>query len=145
MSSREHFGTCTVRRCGCFGRWTFQQGNLSTWGNIGTVNFRHDEFSAQEHFGTWIFWHPAKQYGRLSTDILAPVLLCQNVHVPKCPRTKAPIVAKNPWAEKSLCRKVLVPKHPCAGTPTGPKSACNKYPGDEMSVPKYLWPKGLLL
>ena len=98
VSSREHFGTCTVRRCGCSGRWTFQQGNLSTWGNIGTVNFRHNEFSAQEHFGgTWIFWHPAKQYGRFGIDILAPVLLCQNVHVPKIPR-----------AEKSRCQNVPV-------------------------------------
>ena len=57
VSSREHFGTCTVGRCGRSGRWTFQHRNVSTLGIFGTGNFRHQEFSAPEHFGTGIFRH----------------------------------------------------------------------------------------
>ena len=57
VSSQEHFGTCTIRRCGRSGRWTFQHRNISTWGIFSTGNFRHEEFSAPEHFGTGIFWH----------------------------------------------------------------------------------------
>ena len=41
VSSREHFGTCTVRRCGRSGRWTFQHWNVSTWGIFITGNFQH--------------------------------------------------------------------------------------------------------
>ena len=83
----------------------FRQGEFSAWGIFGTWTFRHRDISAPEHFGTWIFWHLAKQYGRFGTDISAPVLLCRNVHVPKCPR-----------AEMFLCRKFLVSKNLCIQT-----------------------------
>jgi hypothetical protein len=69
VSSPEHFGTCTVRHCGRSGRWTFQHWNFSTWGIFSTGKFRHEEFSAPEHFGTGIFWHLAKKYGRFGKDI----------------------------------------------------------------------------
>ena len=84
VSSWEHFGTCTLPPCGCSGKWTFQYGTVSTWG-----------------FGTWIFWYLTKQYVRSDTDILAPVLLCQNVPVLKCS-----------CAENSSCQKFLVSKSP---------------------------------
>ena len=57
VSSREHFGTCTIRCCRRSGRWTFQHGNISTWGLFGTRNFWHKVFSAQEDFGTGTFRH----------------------------------------------------------------------------------------
>ena len=52
VSSWEHFGTCIIRHCGRSGRWTFQHGKLLTWGLFGMRNFQHEEFLAQEHFGT---------------------------------------------------------------------------------------------
>ena len=58
---------------------------------------------APEHLGTLIFWHLAKQYGHFGTDISAPVLLYQNVHVLKCP-----------CAQMFLGQKFLVPKIPRA-------------------------------
>ena len=63
VSSHKHFGTYTNRRCGCSGTWMFQHGNISTWGIFGIGNFQHEEFLAQEHFGTGIFW----QRGHFST------------------------------------------------------------------------------
>ena len=63
VSSHKHFGTYTNRRCGCSGTWMFQHGNISTWGIFGIGNFQHEEFLAQEHFGTGIFW----QLGRSVT------------------------------------------------------------------------------
>ena len=92
--------------------WTFQH-----------KNFLAQDILAPENFGTWIFWHLAKQYGRFGTDILAPVLLCRNVHMPKCPRAETSMVTKNHCAKNYLCQKVLVPKCPCARTPTGLKRA----------------------
>ena len=91
-----------VQRWGRSSRWTFQHRNVSTWGLFDTGNFWPKEFSAP-----CIFWYLEKQYGRFGTDILAPVLLCQNVHVLKCP-----------CAEMFLCRKFLVPKRsPCQNIP----------------------------
>ena len=81
-----------------------------------------------ENFGTWIFWHLAKQYGRFGTDISAPVLLCRNVHVPKSPRAEMFLCQKflgpkSPCAEKSPCRNVPVLKCPSAGTSAAPNGA----------------------
>ena len=88
--------------------WTFRhknfsQGDILAQGFFGTMDVLARDISALEHFGTWIFWHLAKQYGRFGTDILPPVLLCWNVNVPKCPRA---MVTKNPCAKKSLYRNV---------------------------------------
>ena len=107
---------------------TFRQMDISTLERFGMGNFRHGEFSAPEHFGTWIFWHLAKQYGRFGTDISAPVLLCRNVHVPKCPRAEMFLCQKflgpkSPCAEKSPCRNVPVLKCPSAGTSAAPNGA----------------------
>jgi hypothetical protein len=61
--------------------WTFRhknfsQGDILAQGFFGTMDVLARDISALEHFGTWIFWHLAKQYGRFGTDILPPVLLC---------------------------------------------------------------------
>ena len=117
VSSREHFGTCTVWPCGRSGRWTFQHRNISTWGIFGMGNFRHEEFSAPEHYGTGIFWHlnisAHGYFGTLQSNMdvsaqtfwhlcyCAEMSMCRNVPVPKCS-----------CAEKSSCRKVLVPESP---------------------------------
>ena len=97
---------------------------------------------APEHLGTWIFWHLAKQYGRFGTDISAPVLLYQNVHVPKCPCAKMFLcqnvpVPKIPCAEKSPCQNFPVLKlYPSARTSTAPNGAHAEIFCDETSVPK---------
>ena len=57
ISSREHSGTCTVRRCRRFGRWTFRHRNVSARGLFGTGTFRHGDVSAPKHFGTELFRH----------------------------------------------------------------------------------------
>ena len=117
VSSREHFGTCTVRHCGRSGRWTFQHRNVSAWGIFGTGNFRHKEFSAPEHFGTGIFRHlnisAHGYFGTLQSNMdvsaqtfrhlcyCAEMSMCRNVPVPKCS-----------CAESFSCRKVPVPKSP---------------------------------
>ena len=67
---------------------TFWHGEFLAQRIFGTMDIKARDISAPEHFGTWIFWHLAKQYGCFATDILAPVLLCRNVHVPKCPRVE---------------------------------------------------------
>ena len=118
VSSREHFGTCTVQRCRHFGRWTFHHWNVSTWGIFSTGNFRHEEFLAPEHFSTGIFRHlNISAFGYFGTlqsnmDISAPVLQCRNVHVRKFPRV-----------EMFPCRKFLVPKSSCSE-----KSPCQNFP-----------------
>ena len=94
-------------------------------------SFQHRNFLAWgRFFGIEKFRHHTKQYWCLSTDILAPMLLCRNLHVPKCPCAETSMVRKNPFAEKSPCWKVLVytktsteMKCPCAEKPTGPKRA----------------------
>ena len=127
VSSQEHFGTCAVRRSGRSGRWTFQSQNILTWGIFSTGDFRHEEFLAPEHFGTGIFRHlniPAHGYfGTLQSnmDVSAPVLLCRNVHVPKCPGAeiflcRKFLVPKSPRAKKSPCQNVPVLKYPSART-----------------------------
>ena len=80
ISSPGHFCTCMFQPYRLTGTWTFQHKDFWAWGRFGTKNFWHHGC-----FGTWIFWHLAKQYGRFGTDILAPVLLYQNFHVPKSP------------------------------------------------------------
>ena len=70
--------------------------------------FWHRKFWARdilepEHFGTWIFWHLAKQYG---TDILGPVVLCQNVPVPKIPSYQKVPMMKCFRFEISGCRNI---------------------------------------
>ena len=52
LSSWEHFSMCTVCSYGHSGRWTFQHGKILTWGLFGMRNFQHEEFFAQEHYGT---------------------------------------------------------------------------------------------
>ena len=48
---------CTVQRCRCSVRSTFQHWNISTWGFFGARNLQHEDISAQEHFCTGRFLH----------------------------------------------------------------------------------------
>ena len=68
------------------------------WQVHGPALFLPGDISAPEHF----------EHGRFGTDISAPVLLCRNVPLPKCP-----------CAEMFLCQKFLTPKIPRAE-----KSSC---------------------
>ena len=52
VSSWEHFTMRTVCSYRHSSRWTFQHGKVLTWGLFGMRNFQHEEFLAQEHFGT---------------------------------------------------------------------------------------------
>ena len=90
--------------CQRSGRWTRECFNMETFwhkkflaqGISAPWTFQHGIFwHLKAHFGTWIFWHLLEQYGCFGTDIWAPVLLCQNVHVPKYP-----------CAKMFLCRKI---------------------------------------
>ena len=115
VSSREHFGTCTIWRCGRSSRWTSQHRNVSTWGI----------------FGTGIFRHLAKQY----------VLLCRNVHVLKCPRVeiflcRKVLVLKSPHVKMFPFWNVHLPERLQRRMVHVPK--CSR---DETSVPKWLLPK----
>ena len=47
---------------------------------FGAMDVSARDILAPEHFGTWIFWHLAKQYGHFGIDILATVLVCCNGH-----------------------------------------------------------------
>ena len=83
------------------------------------MTLRHWNISAQGYFGTWTFWHitfwhHAKQYRHFSTDILAWVPPCQNVHVPKCPSATSPPCQNVHDAKKYPCWNVLVSKCPRA-------------------------------
>ena len=88
ISSPGHFGTCMFRPCGRTGTWTFclhghfdtrtfRHGDILAQGIFSTMDISARDILAPEHFGTWIFGHLAKQYGRFGTDILAPVLLLE--------------------------------------------------------------------
>ena len=70
--------TCTVQPCGRSGSWTFQHGNVLTWGLFGTgfflargifgtMDISAQDITAPEHFGTL----------QSNMDILAPVPKCQ--------------------------------------------------------------------
>ena len=125
---KSHLGTCTIQPCGCSGRWTFQNGNVLTWGLFGMRNFQHKEFLAQEHFGTGTFRHMdisaqlhmcrnicAEMYillCKVPKYLCAEMFRCWNIPVPKCS-----------CAENSSCRKFLVPKIPRAKN-----SQCRKFP-----------------
>ena len=118
--------------------------------------FWHGYISAngQGLYGTGKFWHKAiSAHGYFSTDILAWLPLCQNVHVPKYPSAKmfqcrnGP-VPKCPWCKKytywnvlapkcpsakmSLCQKVPVMKCPCWNV------SCRKVPVAEISPSQVL-------
>ena len=65
--------------------WMFNHKNISAGtlsrpanvpldGHFNTGTFQHGDISARdisapEHFGTWIFWHLAKEYGHFDTEI----------------------------------------------------------------------------
>ena len=111
-----------------FAMGTFQHGKFSAQGIFTAVDISAQDILAPENLGTWIFWHLAKQYGRFGTDILAPVLLCRNVHVPKCPRAelflcRTFLLPKIPRAKKSPCLNVTVLKRPSAGRSAAPNGA----------------------
>ena len=137
VSSREHFGMCTIQRCRRSGRWIFQHENILTWRLFGTGTFRHEEFSAQEYFGTGTFRHmdiSAQQYRCRNVHITlqgAKISMCWNVQVPKYPcaemfRCQKFLMPKIPCAENSPCQNVLALKSPSAGTSAAPNSACAK-------------------
>ena len=75
-----------------------------------THHFGMEHFG-KSYFGTRIFWHLAKQYESFGTGISAPVLLCRNVHLLKCPCAKIFLcqkflVQKSPHVETSICRNI---------------------------------------
>ena len=124
-------GTCTFCVHGHFDTRTFRHGDILVQGILGTIDIATRDISAAEHFGTWIFWHLANKYGHFGN--------CATV--PKSPTAETSMVAKNPWAEKSLCQKVLYWKV------LGDEMSMFRYvrraetctcPCDEMSMPKYL-------
>ena len=108
VSSREHFGTCTLWPCGRSDR-----GNVSTWGLFESGNFRLEEFlapwtfsardiSAPDHFGIWIFWHLC---------YCAEMSMCGNVAVPQCSCAENSSCQKVPMSkcsrvERSICQNV---------------------------------------
>jgi hypothetical protein len=96
ISSPRHFGRCMFRPCE---HGHFVSMDVSTQGLFGT------DISAPEHFGTWIFWHLAKQYGHFSPDIFAPAHLR---YCAKCPCAEMSPCRNLHGAEKSLWQKVLV-------------------------------------
>ena len=100
VSSREHFGTCTLQPCGRSGRWTFQHGTVSKWGLFGRRNFWHEEFPAPWTFRQGIFWHlNILAHGYFGTFQSNMDVLTQTFwHLCYC-------------AENSLCRKVPMSKH----------------------------------
>ena len=109
-------------------------------GDLTQGFLRHEEFLAQGHFSTWMFWRLANQYGHFGT-ISVPVLLCQDVHVPKSPCAemflgRKLLTPKIPLAKKSLCRNVPVLKSLSAGMSAVTNSAHAKMFPDETSVPK---------
>ena len=96
-----------------FGRWMFQQGNLSTWGNIGTVNFRHMDILApckaiwtfrHRHFGTCATV-PKRQCAKNSS--------CRKVPMSKCSRVETSICRNVCSAKWCTCQNVLMMKHQC--------------------------------
>ena len=99
---------------------TFRQMDVSTLECFDMGTFRHGEFSAL-HLVIWqIHLCSCKSFAKIvpipKNYILAPVLLCRNVHLPKCPRAEMFLcqkflVPKIPCAENFSCRKILVPKN----------------------------------
>ena len=134
ISSPWHFGRSMFRPCGHTGTWTFclhgrfnsrtfRHRDILALGIFGTMDvsaqiFQHLNISAHGYFGT--LW----TYGHFSADIFAPLLLCRNVHVLKCPHAETSMVPKNPCDKKSPCRKVLV-NYP-------------NFHGDKMSMCRYV-------
>ena len=120
VSSREHFGTCTVRRCGRSGRWMFQHGNVSTWGFFGMRNFWHEVPKC-----LFPNVNISLQGAKIS---MCKMFRCRNIPVPKCSCAensscrKVP-VPKSPHVEKSPCRNVPVLKCPSAGMSAAPNGA----------------------
>ena len=124
-----------------FNMGNFRHGEFSARGIFCTWSFRHRDISAPEPFGTWIFWHLANQYGRFGTDILALVLLCRNVHMPKCSHSemflcRKILVTKIPHVEMLPCWNVHLPESLQCRMVHMPKCSC-----DETFMSKWLLPK----
>ena len=94
VSSWEHFCMCTVQSCERSGRWTLQQGKVSTWGLFGMRNFWHRNISVQGYF---------------DTEAQVRKCMCQNIHIAL------------QGAKISICQNVHVPNYPCQKVPV-PKS-----------------------
>ena len=73
------FGHMHVSALQKYRHMDFVSMDVSTQGLFGMGTFWHKEFSVPEHFGTWIFWHLAQQYGRFGTDICAEMSVRQHV------------------------------------------------------------------
>ena len=118
ISSPGHFGTCTFWPCRCTHTWTFH-----LHGHFNARTFWHGDILAQGIFIDIVHWITSSVHGGFGADVSAHVLLCWNVHVPKC------LHAKTSIAKKSLCRKGPVPKSPCTE-----KSLYRNVQRDEMSM-----------
>ena len=117
ISSRGHFVTWILRLCRHTGTWKFHL-HGPTQGLFSMDTIWYKEFLAPWTFQQGIFWYmdvlaPHKAIctfwnRHFGTDISAPVLLWQNVHVPKCA-----------WAERSMVPKnsrLAGAKHVCVKT-----------------------------
>ena len=84
-------GTWTFCLHGHLDTRTFPHGDILAQGIFSTMDILARDISSPEHFGT---------------DIFAPVLLCQNVPMPKRPWCRKIIALKSPCAENSLYQNV---------------------------------------
>ena len=114
-------------------QWTFWHGVILAQGIFGTMDVSAWDILAPEHFGTcmdilvpckaiWTFWH--RHFGTCATMPecscveMSPCRnvhgakksLCQNVPVPKSPRTKTSICPNTYKAEMCMRRNVPVMK-----------------------------------
>ena len=136
ISSPGHFGPADVPTHG-----HFISMDISTQGLFGMGTFWHKEFSLT------LFIELPFQYMAVLAQTFQHMCYCaemsmyQNVSMPKRP------LPKNPCAEKALYQKVLIPKRPQRWNVNVLQHLQDwnvhvlKYPDDEMSVPKCLWPK----
>ena len=116
----------TYRHMEISSRWTFQHKDFLAWAQFDTRNFWHHGDFGKGYFGRWMFRHLTKQYVHFGTDILAPTFR----HLCYCDKM-------------SMCRNVPELKGPWCQKIQGLQEQ-NMYvskPGDEMSMPKCLWPK----
>ena len=109
ISSQGHFVTWILWLCRHTGTWKFHL-HGPTQGLFSMDTIWYKEFLAPWTFQQGIFWYmdvlaPHKAIctfwnRHFGTDISAPVLLWQNVHVPKCAWAERSMVPKNPWARR---------------------------------------------
>ena len=136
--------------------WTFRHGEFSARELFGTMNFWHQDISAQGyldtmnvstqgHYGTgsfrhmdilvlWAFWHLIRNICAEMSILLCKVpkfryaetSICCNIPMPSVEMSKVP---KYPCTEMLPCRNVLVPKFPVPKSPLAKMSLCRNVCG----------------